>query len=79
MVVSGEVNRNSLCRLVRDGAVVYEGQISSLRRHKDDVAKVANGYECGIALENFQDIKEGDIIEPYAMHETPAELSRSQG
>jgi translation initiation factor IF-2 len=54
---------------VRDGVVVYEGRISSLRRFKDDVSEVRDGFECGIGLENFQDIKEGDVIEAFEVEE----------
>ncbi|MCL5270175.1 MAG: translation initiation factor IF-2, partial [bacterium] len=79
MVLSGEMQRGAKCRLLRDGAIAYEGRVASLRRVKDDVARVAAGYECGIALERFQDIKDGDIIEAYALEELPVELSRSQG
>ncbi|HHY16529.1 MAG TPA: translation initiation factor IF-2 [Firmicutes bacterium] len=68
-VVSGKVTRNAGVRLVRDGRVVYEGKISSLRRFKDDVSEVSQGYECGIGLERFQDIKPGDVIEAFAMKE----------
>ena len=70
-VKEGEINRNSRVRLVRDGAIVFEGGISSLRRFKDDVRSVAAGYECGVGLENFQDIKEDDIIEVIEMREIP--------
>ncbi|MGZ8566439.1 MAG: translation initiation factor IF-2, partial [Actinomycetota bacterium] len=66
---SGVIRRNALARLVRDGVVVYEGRIGSLRRFKDDVAEVREGYECGIGLENFQDVKEGDLIEAYEVEE----------
>ena len=68
-VVSGKVTRNAGVRLVRDGRVVYEGKISSLRRFKDDVSEVSQGYECGIGLERYQDIKPGDIIEAFVMKE----------
>src|SRR5881397_2277261 len=61
-VVSGNIARNSRARVVRDGVVVYEGRIGSLRRFKDDVREVAEGFECGISIENFQDVHEGDII-----------------
>jgi len=54
---------------VRDGVVVYDGKIASLRRFKDDVGEVRDGYECGIGLENFQDIKDGDIVEAYEVEE----------
>jgi len=68
-VQDGKIIRNSMVRLVRDGVVVHEGELSSLRRFKDDVKEVATNYECGIALENFDDVKLGDIIECYAMEE----------
>jgi translation initiation factor IF-2 len=68
-VRSGVIRRNALARLVRDGVVVYDGRIGSLRRFKDDVAEVRDGYECGIGLENFQDVKEGDLIEAYEVEE----------
>ncbi len=74
MVVSGRVERNAGVRLVRDGVVVYTGKISSLRRVKDDVKEVQNGYECGIGLENFSNIKEGDMIEAYIMNEVARTL-----
>jgi translation initiation factor IF-2 len=77
MVISGDLNRGAKARLVRDGKVVYEGSIGSLRRLKDDVAKVAAGYECGVALERFDDYKPGDVIETYVMEEMPAELVRT--
>jgi translation initiation factor IF-2 len=70
-VLSGEINRNSRVRLVRDGAIVFEGGVSSLRRFKDDVRSVSAGYECGVGLENFQDVKEGDAIEVIEMREIP--------
>jgi translation initiation factor IF-2 len=66
---SGSIKRNSLARLVRDGVVVYEGKVVSLRRFKDDVAEVRDGYECGIGLENYQDLKDGDVIEAYEVEE----------
>lgn len=68
-VIDGKISRNSEVRLIRDGIVVYEGKLSSLKRFKDDVKEVATGYECGITLEKFNDIKEGDIIESYIMEE----------
>ena len=68
-VTEGEINRNARARLVRDGVVIYEGRIVSLRRFKDDVATVASGFECGIGLENFRDIKEGDTIESFELKE----------
>ncbi|MGZ4136624.1 MAG: translation initiation factor IF-2 [Actinomycetota bacterium] len=74
MVVDGTIVRNSRARVVRDGVVVYDGRIGSLRRFKDDVREVAEGYECGIAIENFQDVKEGDFIEAYEVREVARQL-----
>jgi translation initiation factor IF-2 len=68
-VLEGKVQRNSEIRLVRDGIVIHEGKISSLKRFKDDVKEVNQGYECGIGIENYNDIKEGDIIEAFKMEE----------
>jgi translation initiation factor IF-2 len=68
-VRQGTVRRNGPARLVRDGVVVYEGRIGSLRRFKDDVSEVRDGFECGIGFENFQDIKEGDVIEAFEVEE----------
>ena len=68
-VTSGKVVRNEGIRLVRDGIVIHEGKISSLKRFKDDAKEVAQGYECGIGIENYNDIKEGDIIECFTMEE----------
>jgi translation initiation factor IF-2 len=68
-VTRGNVQRNARARLVRDGVVVYDGHIATLRRFKDDVREVAEGFECGIGLENFQDVKEGDVIEAYEVRE----------
>ncbi len=68
-VTEGEMLRNARARLVRQGVVVYEGRITSLRRFKDDVRSVAAGFECGIGLENFNDVKEGDIIEAFELKE----------
>lgn len=68
-VTDGKVVRNESIRLVRDGIVIHEGKISSLKRFKDDAKEVAQGYECGIGIENYNDIKEGDIIECFTMEE----------
>ncbi len=68
-VTNGKVNRNCQIRVVRDGIVVAEDSIQSLRRFKDDVKEVAQGYECGVGLEKFQDIKDGDILEAFIMEE----------
>lgn len=68
-VTDGKIVRNAKARLIRDGVVVYDGQIGSLKRFKDDAKEVATGYECGITLENFNDIKEDDSFEVYEMQE----------
>lgn len=70
-VLDGKMIRNCKLRIVRDGIVVYEGQLSSLKRFKDDVKEVHSGYECGLTFEKFNDIKEGDIVEAYIMEEIP--------
>ena len=62
-VTTGEISRNNRVRVVRDGTVVYDGQISSLRRFKDDARSVRQGFECGVGVENFNDLKEGDVLE----------------
>ncbi len=67
MVVDGKITRSGRARLVRDGRVVWEGRISSLKRFKDDAREVLTGYECGIGLENFNDVKPGDVIEAFEM------------
>jgi translation initiation factor IF-2 len=69
MVLDGTITRNTMVRLIRDGIVVYTGKLASLKRFKDDVKEVNSGYECGLSVENFNDIKIGDIIEGYEMIE----------
>jgi len=73
-VTRGTIQRGAKARLVRDGVIVYDGRIGSLRRFKDDVREVAEGFECGISLENFQDVKEGDVIETYEVREVARTL-----
>jgi len=73
-ITEGKINRSSKIRVIRDGTVVVEGEIDSLRRFKDDVKEVAEGYECGISLKNFNDLKESDILEAYIMEEVKREL-----
>lgn len=73
-VTDGKMVRNAQVRLLRDNVVVYEGKMSSLRRFKDDVKDVASGYECGIGLENYHDIKVGDIIEAFEMEKIAGKL-----
>lgn len=71
MVIDGKITRDSKVRLIRDGVVVYEGELGSLKRFKDDVKEVKQGYECGLTIQNYNDIKEGDVIEAYQMKEVP--------
>ena len=72
MVIDGNIRRNARARLIRDGVVSWEGNISSLRRFKDDVSEVREGFECGISLENFNDLKVGDQIEAYVIERVAA-------
>lgn len=73
-VIDGKIQRNANMRVLRDGVIVYEGRLSSLKRFKDDVREVMENYECGIGIQDFNDIKEGDIIEAYTLEEIPREL-----
>ena len=73
-VVQGKITRNASIRLVREGTIVYDGALASLKRFKDDVREVEEGFECGIVLENFQDIKEGDVLEAYETRKVAREL-----
>ena len=73
-VMDGKIQRNAGVRVLRDGVVVYTGKISSLKRFKDDVKEVSSGYECGIGVENFNDIKVGDHLEAFVMREVEATL-----
>lgn len=70
-VTDGKITRNSEVRVIRDSIVIHEGRLDSLKRFKDDAKDVASGYECGIGIERFNDIKEGDIIESFVMEEVP--------
>ena len=65
MVRDGKIKRSSQIRLIRDGIVIFTGELDSLKRFKDDVREVTSGYECGITIRNFNDIKVGDIIESF--------------
>jgi len=76
-VTSGKITRNAKVRVIRDAAVVFDGEIESLRRFKDDVREVAEGFECGIQVARFQDLKEGDVIEAYALERVAPELVRA--
>ncbi|MGE1037769.1 translation initiation factor IF-2, partial [Bacillus cereus] len=68
-VTDGKITRDSGVRIIRDGVVIFEGQLDTLKRFKDDVKEVAQNYECGITIERYNDLKEGDIIEAYIMEE----------
>jgi translation initiation factor IF-2 len=70
-VTGGEISRNNRVRVVREGTVVYEGNIASLKRFKDDVRSVREGFECGVGIENFNDVKEGDVLEFFEVVEVP--------
>jgi translation initiation factor IF-2 len=74
MVAEGAIRRGATCRLVRDGVQIYEGKIGSLRRFKDDAREVNSGFECGIGIEGYNDIKVGDVIETFTLEEKPATL-----
>jgi translation initiation factor IF-2 len=69
MVTDGYIKRNNPIRLIRDGIVVYSGEMGALKRHKDDASEVKSGFDCGISIKNFNDIKEGDVIESYETRE----------
>jgi len=73
-VTEGLIRRNARARLIRDGVQIWDGAIGSLKRFKDDTREVQNGFECGVGLDGFNDVKVGDIIEPYEIEETPASL-----
>jgi len=70
-VTNGVITRGSKVRFLRDGTVIWKGTISSLKRFKDDVREVQSGFECGIGLSDFQDLKPGDLIETYELKEVP--------
>jgi translation initiation factor IF-2 len=76
-VVDGKIQRSNLVRLLRDGKIVYQGKIGSLKRFKDDAKEVASGFECGIGIENFNDLKVGDVIEAFIKEEIAKELNLS--
>ena len=76
-VLNGVITRGSKVRFLREGVVIWNGAITSLKRFKDDVREVQSGFECGIGLSDFQDLKPGDVIETYDLREIPRELSHS--
>jgi len=73
-MLDGKATRGAKARLVRDNVVIYDGKLSSLKRFKEDVKEVASGFECGITIEGYNDIKVGDIIELYVIKEEAAKL-----
>ncbi len=75
-VTDGKITRNTRVRLIRDGIVIYEGDLSSLKRFKDDVKEVTSGYECGLGIKNYNDIKTGDVIEGFEVVETKRKLKQ---
>lgn len=75
MVSSGVITRGAKARLLRDGAIIHEGEIGTLKRFKDDVREVAQGFECGLSLENYNDVKEGDVVETYVIEEVERDIS----
>ena len=78
-VTEGKVTRKAQVRLVRDSVVIYTGKVGSLRRFKDDVSEVAQGYECGLSIEGYGDLKEGDIIEAFEIEIDRRDARCAQG
>ena len=74
MVREGKIKRSNKVRVIRDGIVVHSGELESLKRFKDDVKEVAQGFECGISLESYRDVKEGDQLESFELKEEAATL-----
>lgn len=74
-VLEGKITNNSKVRLLRDNIVIYDGEVDSLRRFKDDVKEVASGYECGLTVKDFRDYREGDVLEVYTMEEIAADIN----
>ena len=75
MIIDGKVTRQSHIRIVRDGVVIYTGRAGSLKRFKDDAKEVLQGFECGISVENYNDIKIGDVLEAFIIEEIAATLN----
>jgi translation initiation factor IF-2 len=74
MVKEGKITRNARVRIIRDGIVIYTGTLGSLKRFKDDVKEVQSGYDCGLNIDGYNDIKVGDIIEAYTIMEVKRKL-----
>jgi translation initiation factor IF-2 len=79
MVIDGLIRRNAKVRLLRDGVVIHEGSLASLKRFKDDAREVANGFECGLSIDRYDDIRVGDVVECYEMEQVQAVLGETQG
>jgi translation initiation factor IF-2 len=78
-VTDGKITRRSQLRLIRDSVVIYTGKVGSLRRFKDDASEVAQGYECGVSIDGYGDIKEGDVIEAFEVETVAATLDAPTG
>ena len=76
MVVNGKIQRGGIARIDRGGQIIYEGKIETLKRFKDDVKEVAQGFECGMSFEKFNDLQEGDKVHGYIIQETKREVTR---
>ena len=74
MVTDGSIKRSNPIRLIRDGIVVYAGKLGSLKRHKDDASEVKTGFDCGIGIDGFNDMKVGDVVESYEQREVKRTL-----
>jgi translation initiation factor IF-2 len=79
MVTQGKIERSAKIRLLRQGAIIYTGEIASLKRFKEDTREVAQGFECGISVENFNDVKEGDVIEAFVVKEVERDITKELG
>jgi translation initiation factor IF-2 len=78
-VLEGKITRKAQLRLVRDSVVLYTGKVGSLRRFKDDASEVAQGYECGVSIDGYQDLREGDIIEAFELETIAPTLENPTG
>ena len=74
-VLEGKITNNSKVRILRDNIVIYDGEVDTLRRFKDDVKEVATGYECGLTVKDFRDYREGDVLEVYTMEEIATDIN----
>jgi translation initiation factor IF-2 len=74
MVVDGKLVRGGLVRVIREGVVIFEGELSSLKRFKEDVKEISNGYECGVVINGYEDVQPGDVIETFTKVEQKVKL-----